>query len=60
MENLENLELRILVAKSGYTYKMIAAQMGISRVWLSKMMSRPLSQENRDRILEAVRELQEG
>ena len=57
---MENLEVRILVADSGFSYKTIAAHMGISHQWLSHMMAKPLTPQGKARILKALSELKEG
>ena len=54
---VENLDIRIMVSESGLKYTDIARQMGISRVWLSKLMRYDLTTENREKILKAIREL---
>lgn len=54
---MENLDIRIMVSESGLKYTEIAKQMGISRVWLSKLMRYDLTTENRDKILTAISEL---
>ena len=54
---IKNLDIRIMVSESGLLYQDIAERMGISRVWLSKLMGRDLAPENRERILRAIMEL---
>ena len=54
---MANMEIRMLVSALGLKYKDIAKQMGISRVWLSKMMRYELSEENKDRVMKAILEL---
>lgn len=51
---MRNLDIRILVREAGLTYKRIAQQIGISQEWLSRLMARKLSDENRERIIAAV------
>lgn len=54
---MENLDIRIMVSESGLKYTEIARQMGISRVWLSRLMRYELNAENRDKILRAIEDL---
>ena len=56
---MENLDIRLLVDNSGFTYKSIAKQMGISRVYLSRVMGRKLNSDMRNRILKAIEKLKE-
>ena len=51
---MRNLDIRILVRENGLTYKRIAQKIGISPEWLSRLMARKLSDENRERIIAAV------
>lgn len=57
---MQNLDIRVLVSDSGLRYQDIAAQMGISKWWLSKLMNRELSKENRSRVMKAIMELKDG
>lgn len=54
---MKNLDIRIIVSDSGLKYTDIAEEMGVSRVWLSKLMRTNLTPENRDRILRAIKRL---
>lgn len=54
---MRNIEIRVLIDQSGLKYKSIAEKMGISASWLSTLMRRDLSLENRDKILSALEEL---
>ncbi len=56
---LENLPVRIVVDKSGSAYNQIARKMGISAEHLSRLMSKPLKPDMEEKILQAVRDLQE-
>lgn len=58
--NLNNIDIRKRVSESGLKYKDIAKQMGVSRVWLSTLMSRPLSSENKSKIMCAIKALIEN
>lgn len=53
----ENEDIRVEVVKSGLTYAEIAAEMKISRVWLSRVMAKELTPEMRRRISVAIDEL---
>ena len=56
---MKNIDVRVIVSESGLRYMDIAKQMGISRVWLSNLMRYDLTIENREKILKAIRELNE-
>lgn len=56
---MRNLNIRILVRENGLTYKRIAQQIGISQEWLSRLMARKLSDENRERIIAAIEAIKE-
>lgn len=53
-ERVENIDIRLLVADSGLTYKAIAEELGIHRGSLSRLMRKQLSPKNRVRILTAI------
>lgn len=53
----ENLEIRMMVNDAGIKYKDIAKHMGISRVYLSHLMSYKLSKENEKRIISAINDI---
>ena len=57
---MRNLDIRILVEMNGLRYKEIARKMHISHEYLSRLMRRELSPENRERVLKAIRELTNG
>ena len=52
-----NDDLRVEIFRSGLTYREIARKMGITPVWLSRVMSRKLTPEMRRRINIAIDEL---
>lgn len=52
--NMNNIDIRIAVVESGFTYKKIAEEIGISHEWLSRLMSHELSDENKKRILKSI------
>lgn len=54
---MENLSVRVAVSDSGFTYRQIAAEMGVSSVYLSKLMGNQLSVKNKLRILSALEHL---
>ena len=54
---MKNIDIRVMVSDSGLKYQAIAAEMGISPEWLSTIMRKELSEENKDRILQAIRKL---
>lgn len=51
---MENIDIRLLVADSGLTYKAIAEELGIHRGSLSRLMRKQLSPQNRVRIMTAI------
>ena len=57
---VQNLDIRVLISDSGLRYQDVAAQMGISKWWLSKLMRQELSKENRSRVMKAIMELKDG
>lgn len=54
---MNNLDVRIFIKDSGLLFKEVAEQMGVSRVYLSRVLKNELKPEMRDRILKAVNEL---
>ena len=54
-----NAEIRSLVSESGITYKAISERIGITPEWLSKLLSKDLTDFQRNRIMSAVTELSE-
>lgn len=52
-----NEDLRLEIFKSGLSYREIAAEMRITPVWLSRVMSRKLTPDMRRRINVAIDEL---
>ena len=57
MMRVTNLDVRVQVAESGISYKQIAVQMGVTPVYLSRVMGHPLKAGMRGRILAALAEL---
>ena len=57
---MENLDVRILVSDQGLKYRDIADELNIGQEWLSRLMRRPLSPENKLRILGAIDRLTSG
>lgn len=51
---MENREIRELAFKNGIKWIEIARKIGISREYLSRMISKPLSRNNRQKILNAI------
>lgn len=54
---MKNIDVRVLVSESGLTYKAIAAELGITPEWLSRLMRFTLTAENKARITAAVKKL---
>lgn len=57
---MKNIEVRMMVSDAGVTYKAIAKELGITNTWLSAIMRFELSEFNRERITQAVKNLQAG
>ena len=57
--NLENLDIRTIVADRGLLYQDIAAEMKIAPESLSRLMRCKLTRKSRQRILTAIDELSE-
>lgn len=57
---MKNLEIRLLVSDKKLKYKDIADEMNISREYLSRLMRRDLTLDNKVRILEAIASLTEN
>lgn len=55
-----NLDVRVAVIESNVTFKQIAAQMGVTHEYISRVMGRPLKASMRTRILTALAELTGG
>lgn len=51
---MENIDIRLMLSDKGITNKHIAKTIGISAEYFSRLMSKPLSAYNRQRILHAV------
>ena len=55
---MKNLDIRITVADKGLTYRQIAEVMGVTPVYLSRLMAKELKPAMRMRILNAIDELE--
>ena len=55
-----NLDVRVAVIESNVTFKQIAAQMGVTPEYISRVLGRPLKAGMRERILAALAELTGG
>lgn len=55
---MKNLDIRITVAGEGLKYTKIAEVMGITPVYLSRIMAKELKPSMRTRILNAIDELE--
>ena len=51
---MKNIEIRMLVSENNMTFKEIAEAMGVSRVYLSRIMGKELTVNNRLRICSAI------
>ncbi len=57
-ETVKNLEIRMMVSECNLKYRDVAKAIGISPEWLSRLLRKELSPENRERILRAIEELE--
>lgn len=57
---MNNLEIRLLIADNGLRHKDVAAEMNVCPEWLSRLLRRDLTPENRIRILAAIERLLKG
>ena len=57
LKMIPNEEIRIEVLRTGLSYRRIAARMKVTPEWLCRLLSRPLSDENRLRLRIAINEL---
>ena len=55
---MKKLDIRITVADKGLTYRQIAEVMGVTPVYLSRVMAKELKPSMRTRILNAIDELE--
>lgn len=51
---MENIDIRLMLSDKGISNKHVAKIIGISPEYFSKLMSKPLSPYNRQRVLHAV------
>lgn len=56
---MTNLDIRLAVSDKGLTYRQIAAEMGITPEYLSRLMSKDLKPGMRERILNAIDRLED-
>ena len=55
---MENIDIRLMLIDKGITNKQIAATIGITPEYFSRIMSKPLSAHNRQRIFDAVTKIE--
>ena len=58
--SLKNVDVRLDIRKSGYRQYDVAKQMNISESFLSRLLRDDLTEENRDRIYNAISALRNG
>ena len=51
---MKNLDIRQVVEESGLKYGAIAREMGISAAWLSRLLKKDLSSDDKIRIFNAI------
>lgn len=54
---MRNLNIRLMVSDNGLKFRDIAAEMGISPEWLSRLLRDELSVDNKIRIVSAIERL---
>lgn len=57
---MENLDIRLLVSNHGLKYKDVADELNITPEWLSRLLRKNLTPENKIRIIAAVERLTKG
>ena len=57
---MNNLDIRMIVSEKGLKYKDIAKELNISREWLSRLMRKDLTIDNKVRIMGAIERLTKG
>ena len=58
VKKLENVDIRLMLSDKGISNKLIAKRIGISPEYFSRLMSKPLSAHNRQRIIDAVTKIE--
>lgn len=51
---MQNIDIRIIVSSKGLTYRKIAAEMGVTPEYLSRVMGADLKPGMRERIMNAI------
>lgn len=54
---MKNLDVRMLVSDNGLKYRDIADEMNITPEWLSRLLRKELTTENKIRIMRAIDQL---
>jgi DNA-binding LacI/PurR family transcriptional regulator len=54
---VKNIDVRLFIQSTGLKYKEVAEQMGVTNVYLSRVLKEDLKPEMRNRIIKAVNEL---
>lgn len=57
---MKNLDIRMLVSENGLRYKDIADEMNITPEYLSRLLRKELTSENKIRVMRAIDQLQKG
>ena len=57
---MKNLDIRMLVSENGLRYKDIADEMNITPEYLSRLLRKELTYENKIRVMRAIDQLQKG
>lgn len=51
---MENVDIRLMLFEKGISFKNVALYIGISPEYFSRLMSKPLTAYNRQRIFDAI------
>lgn len=57
---MKNIEIRMMIQKSGFRFYQVAEKLGISESYFSRLLRNDLLPEWEKRITDAVTEMQEG
>lgn len=59
MGSMKNLDIRMLISEKGLKHKDIAKEMGITPEWLSRLLRYDCNSSDRERIIKAIKLLEE-
>ena len=59
MGNLNNLDIRIMVSKSGFSHKAVAREIGVTPSYFSQLLRQEIKPVMRARIIEDIERMRE-